>query len=193
MAFFFQANNKCDPHGLKWNYINMLTNTHRCEQNGWYFANDIFNCILFNGNNFILLNLCAGDLMTSTFSAQKAINTLRPRQNSSHFANDISICIFLNENAWISIKISLNFVPKRSIFNIPSLYMAWCQPGNKPSSHPMVVSLLMHICITRRQWVKVVKNFMDFKSIKNSLHVNALATWKKVTVILQTTFSTAFS
>ena len=40
-------------------------------------------------------------------------------------------------------------------FNIPTLVqiMTWHQPGNKPLSEPMIVSLLMHICITRPQWI----------------------------------------
>ena len=33
--------------------------------------------------------------------------------------------------------------------------MALRQPGYKPLSEPMMVSLLTHICITRPQWVKV--------------------------------------
>ena len=49
------------------------------------------------------------------------LNTLRPRQNGRHFADDIFKCIFLNENAIISTKISLNFVPKSPINNIPAL------------------------------------------------------------------------
>ena len=49
------------------------------------------------------------------------INTLRPRQNGRHFPDDILKCIFLNENVLISIKISLKFVPKGQIDNIPSL------------------------------------------------------------------------
>ena len=49
------------------------------------------------------------------------VNTLRPRQNGHHFADDIFKCIFLNENVWILIKISLKFVPKGPINNIPSL------------------------------------------------------------------------
>ena len=48
-------------------------------------------------------------------------NTLSPRQNGRHFANDILKCIFLNENIWIPIKISLKFVPKGPINNIPAL------------------------------------------------------------------------
>ena len=48
-------------------------------------------------------------------------NTLRPRQNGRHFADDILKRIFFNENVWISINISLSFVPKGPIDNIPSL------------------------------------------------------------------------
>ena len=92
-------------------------------------------------------------------------NTLRLRQNGCHFA-DILKCIFLHENVGIWIKISLKFVPKDQINNIPALVeiMAWrrrtasaqCQIksgflwhvhavyhflytiGNKPLSEPMV-------------------------------------------------------
>ena len=84
------------------------------------------------------------------------VNTLRPRQNGRHFADDIFKCIFLNENVWISIKISLKFVPKGPINNIPSLVqvMAWRRPGDKPLSEPMMVRLSTHICVTWPQWVK---------------------------------------
>ena len=49
------------------------------------------------------------------------VNTLRPRQNGRHFADAILKCIFLNENVWIPIEISLKFVPKIPIDNIPAL------------------------------------------------------------------------
>ena len=83
------------------------------------------------------------------------INTLRPGQNGRHFADDIFKCIILKDNVWISIKISLKFVPKGPINNIPALLqiMAWCRPGDKPLSEPMMVRLPMLICITRPQWV----------------------------------------
>ena len=86
-----------------------------------------------------------------------AINTLRLRQNGRHFP-DIFKCIFLNENVKISIKISLKFFPKSPVNYITALnqIMAWCRPGDKPLSEPMMVSLLTHICITRPQWVKYV-------------------------------------
>ena len=84
------------------------------------------------------------------------INRLRPRQNGRHFADDIFKCILLNENVWIPNKISLKFVPKGLINNIPSLVqiMAWRRPGDKPLSEPMMVSSLTRICVTRPQWVK---------------------------------------
>ena len=83
------------------------------------------------------------------------VNSLRPRQNKHHFADDVFRCNFLNENVWIPIKISLKFVPESRINNIPALVqiMAWRRPGDKPLSEPMMVSLLMHICVTRPQWV----------------------------------------
>ena len=46
---------------------------------------------------------------------------LRQRQNGRHFADNILKCISLNENVWIPIEISLKFVPKGLIDNIPAL------------------------------------------------------------------------
>ena len=89
-----------------------------------------------------------------------SFNTLKPRQNGRHFADDIFKCIFLNENAWILIKISLKFVHKGSINNIPALFqiMAWRRPGDKPLSEPMLVRIPTHICVTRPQWVNDCEN-----------------------------------
>ena len=89
------------------------------------------------------------------FRPRLRLATLRPRQNGRHFADDILKCIFFNENARISLKISLEFVPKFRINNIPALVqiMAWRRSGDKPLSEPMMVSLLTHICVTRPQWV----------------------------------------
>ena len=52
-----------------------------------------------------------------------------------------------NENVWISINISLKFVPRGPINNIPTLLqvMAWHRPGDKPLSEPMMVRLPTHI------------------------------------------------
>ena len=89
---------------------------------------------------------------------QLIFNTLRPRQNGRRFPDDIFKYIFLNENVWISLKISLKFIPKVRINNIPLLVqiMAWRRPGDKPLSEPMLVSLPTHICVTRPQWVKLI-------------------------------------
>ena len=83
------------------------------------------------------------------------LNTLRPWQKGRHFPDDTFKCIFMNENVGISINISLKFVPKGLINNIPALVqiMAWHRPGDKPLSEPMVVRLPTHICVTRPQWV----------------------------------------
>ena len=91
------------------------------------------------------------------------VNTLRPRQNGRHFADDIFKCILLNENAWIPNKISLKFVLKGLINNIPALVriMAWRHPGDKPLPDPMMVSLLTHICVTRPQWVNLLDSLFQ--------------------------------
>ena len=75
--------------------------------------------------------------------------------NEQHFADDIFKRIFFNEKVWIPIKISLKFVPKGPIDNMPALVqiMAWRRPGDKPLSEPMMVNSLTHIYVTRPQWV----------------------------------------
>ena len=61
----------------------------------------------------------------------------------------------MNEKFSISIQISLKYVPKGLINNIPGLVqiMAWHRPGDKPLPEPMMVSLSMDICITGPQKV----------------------------------------
>ena len=98
------------------------------------------------------------------------LNTLRPRQNGHRFTEDIFKHIFLNENVRISIWISLKFVLKGPVNNIPALVqiMAWCQPGDKPLSDPMMVRLPMHICVTRPQWVNVLPHLTLDKMADNN-------------------------
>ena len=102
------------------------------------------------------------------------VNTLRPRQNGRRCFQ----CIFLNQNVWSLLKISLKFVPRGPITNIPSLVqiMAWRRPGHKPLSKPMMVKCTTHICVTRPQWVKAsetptnklfVQRFVQVDWIKN--------------------------
>ena len=112
------------------------------------------------------------------------LNTLRPRQNGRHFPDDIFKWIFLNENVWISINISLKFVPKSPINNIPALVqiMAWRRSGDKPLSEPMMVCLPTHICVTRPQWVKqhqthylnhcwAIINLIPWRTLKSSVKI----------------------
>ena len=102
-----------------------------------------------------------GDTMISLngYVQDDIIKTLRLRQYCHHFTVNIFKFIFLKENVWILPKISLEFVPN----HIPTLVqlMAWRRPGDKPLSGSMMISLLMHICITRPQWIKW-KLFLQF-------------------------------
>ena len=115
----------------------------------------LMTCCIMTSRGPLLLRRCFkrgfGDHRKQPF------NSLRPRQNGLHFPDDIFKCIFLNESTsiCISIEISLKFVPKGPINNIPALVqiMAWRRPGDKPLSETMLVCLLTHICVTRPQWV----------------------------------------
>ena len=115
------------------------------------------------------------------------INTLRLRQNGCHFLDNVFKWTFLNENVWISDKISLKFVAKGPINNIPAFIeiMACCHSGDKPLSEPMMVILLTHTCVTRPQWVKWCPvaftsgtfhrrhcRFQSLKCVKKITHVN---------------------
>ena len=61
-------------------------------------------------------------------------------QNGRLYADDIFRCIFLNEKLFILIKISLTFIRRVSVDNIPALVqiMSWRRIGNKPLSEPMM-------------------------------------------------------
>ena len=91
-----------------------------------------------------------------TISNYRPINTQRLRQIGRHFPDNIFKWIFFDANVWIFIKMSLKFVPQGPTNNMPALVqiMAWCWPGDKPLSEPMIISWLMHICVTWPQWVK---------------------------------------
>ena len=85
---------------------------------------------------------------------------------------------FMDENVWISIEITLKFVPKGPPHNIPALVqiMAWCRPGTKPLSEPVMVSLLTHICVTRPQWVYKFLIIKSQRSVEKSCTSCALLT-----------------
>ena len=96
-------------------------------------------------------------LMPYGITGPQCINTWRSRQDGRHFPVDSFKCIFSNENVWISIKISLKFVLKSPINNIPALMqiMAWRRPGAKPLPELMMVRLTTHIYVTRPQWANL--------------------------------------
>ena len=105
----------------------------------------------------------------------REVITLRPRQNGRHFPDDIFKCIFVNENVWIACKISLRFVPKGPINNIPVLVqiMALRRPGDKPLSEPMLITLPTYLCVTRPKWV--ILNNRD----KSTAQIHYIITIKK--------------
>ena len=128
----------------------------------WHLSTCLGLGIANEANSLTCFRVCINFIRVALiWNDRLSIKSMRPRQDGRHFPDDILIWIFLNENVWITIEISLKFVPKGPINNIPSLVqiMAWCRPGDKPLSEPMMGSLLTHICVTRPQWVKLALIF----------------------------------
>ena len=128
-------------------WINPLVAKNRYSGQAIYF-------ILYNMTHITNLRYRLTVYLSFTIDC---LNTLRPRQYGRRFPDDVFKYIFLNENDWISLNISLKFIPKVRINNIPSLVkiMAWCRPGAQPLSEPMLGNSLTHICVTRPQWINV--------------------------------------
>ena len=97
-----------------------------------------------------LFALCLIDGESIHQSYRACHELIEAETNGRVVPDDIFKCI-LNGNAWISIKISLNLAAEGPNNNNPVLVqlMAWCQPGDKPLSEPMMVRLPTHICVTR--------------------------------------------
>ena len=138
-------------------FLNQIFVPHQHEILHVYWNHCFVAGLLYEGHwslfTFRLLLARNGNLLSSLWRYLRSLNSLRPRPNRRHFADDIFKCIFENENEWISPRISLKFVPKVRINNIPALVhiTAWCRPGDKSLSEPMMVNLLTHICVTRPQ------------------------------------------
>ena len=62
----------------------------------------------------------------------------------ANLVNDIFECILLNENDIITIRISLKFVPRSLIDNMPAVVwvMAWHRIGDKPLPEAMMTQFI---------------------------------------------------
>ena len=129
-------------------YLTQCWNSVNWTLGKWLQWNFNWNSYIFIEENALENVVCK---MAAILFQLQCVNTLRPRRNRCHFADDIFKCIFLNENVLNSIRISLKFIPKGPINNIPALVqiMAWHRPGDKPLSEPMMIISLTHICVTR--------------------------------------------
>ena len=110
------------------------------------------------------------------------LNTLRQGQYGRHFPDDIFKCIFLNETIGILIEISLKFVPRGPINNIPALVqiMAWHKPGGKPLSKLIMVTLPMQVYAslslnelvsTGTSWTYSMKFSLMFKNFHSRKYI----------------------
>ena len=90
---------------------------------------------------------------------ERWVNSMRPRQNRRHFEDDVFKCNLLNENVWIPIKISLQFVSKVPINNIPTSVQILATSHYLNQWWP---SSTTHICVTRPHWVKGIMPHAQF-------------------------------
>ena len=104
------------------------------------------------------------------------------RWKGHNFADDIFKCIFLNENCCILIKISLKFVTKGPINNIPELVqiMAWHQPGDKPLSEPMMVIGIDHDTVCAGVVGTAIRHSTSCAGVRRYFHPHDIFTpgWK---------------
>ena len=77
-------------------------------------------------------------------TGSKPLTHLPVDKMATILADNVFKCISLHENVQISIKISLKFVPKSPINNIPALVqiMAWRCIGDKPLPEPMLTQFI---------------------------------------------------
>ena len=148
--------------------------------NSQYFADYSFKCFFLEQKSCISIHtslkfvpegcnsqwVITGPDSSLVSNRQQAISSTN--EELTHWGWDkmanISQTTFWNACSWMKIyefrltfhKISLKFVPRVRINNIPSLVqiVAWRRPGDKPLSEPMMVNLLSDISITLPQWVK---------------------------------------
>ena len=116
------------------NCITMWWNTTQFAQSSWIITE------IWSHDHSLSLTHWGRDKMDASFLTT--------------FSNAFS---WMKINIWNSIEISLKFIPKGPINNIPALVqkVAWLllYVGYKPLSEPMFISLT-HICVNRSQWVK---------------------------------------
>ena len=137
--------------------LNFNQNTANFFQESVFEIADCKICTIYSGLKCVKVSMSKHLSQGTSIRLWQSYNTLRPRQNGRRFPDAIFKCVFLNENLWISIKITLKFVHKSPINNIPALIqiMAWHQSGDNPLSEAMMLCLLTHMCVTRPQWVEV--------------------------------------
>ena len=95
-------------------------------------------------------------LLTIHFNSLRRSEAYMCQQTRPSLLQIMACCLY-GANVWILIKMSLKFVSKGQINNIPALVqiMAWRWPGDKPLSEPMMVRLLTHKCVTQPQLEKL--------------------------------------
>ena len=86
------------------------------------------------------------DYILCAFGICYTSDTLRPGENIRLFADDLFPYSCLREDKF-RLKFHLYLFLESDNTPVLVQIMAWCRPGDKPLSEPMMFSLLTHICV----------------------------------------------
>ena len=122
-----------------------------------------FHSTLYNGCNYLsMLGLKFIHISKRGSSELCCCNSWKP---TTHVSNTLRppFCIWhfqMHCHKWKYMNFNKNFTKvcfNVTNDNIPALVqlMVWHQPCEKPFSESTMVSLMMHICVTRPQWFKI--------------------------------------
>ena len=158
MCFFFKT--VCSPFKNSivnswthvYEYIIFFSHKPKQDEIGFSMASRRNRQTRPNGFDWVLPDI-QPSIFPAVFPINK-VNTLMPRPNGRQFRSQHFQMDFLEWKLINWFKISLKFLTRVWINNIPSFVqiMVWRQLGDKTLSEPMMFSLLNHIC-TRPQWV----------------------------------------
>ena len=87
---------------------------------------------------------------------------------------------FLERKSCALIAISLNFVPRGPYDNKLAWVQvtAWRRTGDKPSSEPMLLGSMTHICSTRERWIKIYSTLFTQSNLQY-VSVELIMVWHR--------------
>ena len=140
------------PDVTEW-WTNVPRDVNECRRK----RTSSLNCHYYHRHNIILVSY-----------QYRSLNSSIPGQNDRHFGRREFQMHFVGWNDRILIRISLKFVPRSPIDNMPALVqiMAWCRTGDKHSKHCEVhTGIVCYWYVITTEWLPVyhVRNYTHYQ------------------------------